>query len=116
MDTDIFAAPKNIIEHWGPSIGDLKCTDSPYVVHFNHSLGLQYISTPRPRGWGGAALIVNQDRFKLEKLNINISHNLEVVLSVTPIQTGITHHCAGSDKSRTGLYQMRISISLGAGL
>ena len=41
--------------------------------------GLQYISTPRPRGWGGAAIIVNQDRFTLEKLKINIPHNLEVV-------------------------------------
>ena len=29
------------------------------------SEGLQYISTPRPRGWGGAAIIVNQERFKL---------------------------------------------------
>ena len=41
--------------------------------------GLQYISTPRPRGWGGAAIIVNQQRFTLDKLNINVPHNLEVV-------------------------------------
>ena len=41
--------------------------------------GLQYISTPRPSGWGGTAIIVNQDRFTLEKLKINIPHNLEVV-------------------------------------
>ena len=43
------------------------------------SEGLKYISTPRPGGWGGAAIIVNQDRFILEKLNIIIPHNLEVV-------------------------------------
>ena len=41
--------------------------------------GLQYISTARPRGWGGAALIVNQKNFILEKLNISIPQNLEVV-------------------------------------
>ena len=43
------------------------------------SEGLKYISTVRPRGWGGAALIVNQRKFNLEKLNIVIPHNLEVV-------------------------------------
>ena len=41
--------------------------------------GLKYISTPRPSGWGGAAIIVNQDKYLLEKLNIIIPHNLEVV-------------------------------------
>ena len=41
--------------------------------------GLKYISTPRPGGWGGAAIIVNQDKYTLEKLNITIPHNLEVV-------------------------------------
>ena len=41
--------------------------------------GLKYISTPRPRGWGGAAIIANQEKFNLEKLNICIPHNLEVV-------------------------------------
>ena len=41
--------------------------------------GLRYISTPRPRGWGGAAIIVNQEHFQLEKLNIFIPHKLEVV-------------------------------------
>ena len=41
--------------------------------------GLKYISTPRPRGWGGAAIIANQEYFKLEKLDILIPHNLEVV-------------------------------------
>ena len=43
------------------------------------SHGLKYISTPRPRGWGGAAIIANQEYFKLEKIEITIPHNLEVV-------------------------------------
>ena len=43
------------------------------------SEGRKYISTVRPRGWGGAPLIVNQRKFHLEKLNIVIPHNLEVV-------------------------------------
>ena len=34
------------------------------------SEGLKYISTARPSGWGGAAIIVNQEQFILEKLNI----------------------------------------------
>ena len=41
--------------------------------------GLKYISTPRPTGWGGAGIIVNQSKFTVEKLNIIIPHNLEVV-------------------------------------
>ena len=41
--------------------------------------GLKYISTARPRGWGGAAIIVNQEQFHLEKLDVLIPHNLEVV-------------------------------------
>ena len=41
--------------------------------------GLKYISTPRPRGWGGAAILVNQEKFNLEKLNILIPHNLEII-------------------------------------
>ena len=41
--------------------------------------GLIYMSTPRPRGWGGAAIIVNQEKFTVEKLNINIPDNLEIV-------------------------------------
>ena len=43
--------------------------------------GLKYISTPRPgckRG-GGAAIVVNVEKFSLEKLNIYIPHKLEVV-------------------------------------
>ena len=43
------------------------------------SEGLRYISTARPSGWGGAAIIVNQEKFSLKKLNIFIPHNLEVV-------------------------------------
>ena len=43
------------------------------------SEGLKYISTPRPTGWGGAAIIVNQEYFSLEKLNIHIPHNLEII-------------------------------------
>ena len=41
--------------------------------------GLKYISTPRPSGWGGAAIIVNQENYLLEKLNVIIPHKLEVV-------------------------------------
>ena len=41
--------------------------------------GLKYISTPRPSGWGGAGIIVHQRKFTVEKLNIFIPHNLEVV-------------------------------------
>ena len=41
--------------------------------------GLKYFSTPRPGGWGGAAIIVNQKKCTVEKLNIFIPHNLEVV-------------------------------------
>ena len=41
--------------------------------------GLKYISTARPGGWGGAALIANQEKFSLEKLNVVIPHNLEII-------------------------------------
>ena len=41
--------------------------------------GLKYISTARPKGWGGAAIIANQDFFNLEKIDIIIPHNLEVI-------------------------------------
>ena len=42
--------------------------------------GLKYISTPRTtkRG-GGAAIVVNTEKFSLEKLEVNIPHKLEVV-------------------------------------
>ena len=46
--------------------------------------GLQYISNPRPkntkgRSYGGTAIIINQEKFSCEKLNILIPSNLEVV-------------------------------------
>ena len=37
------------------------------IENMMESEGLKYISTPRPRGWGGAAIIANQEYFKLEK-------------------------------------------------
>ena len=46
-----------------------------------HMEGLKYISTPRPsskRG-GGAAIVVPISKFNLEKLDIMIPHNLEIV-------------------------------------
>ena len=46
-----------------------------------HMEGLKYISTPRPsakRG-GGAAIVAPIEKFNLEKLEILIPHNLEVV-------------------------------------
>ena len=44
--------------------------------------GLKYISTPRPTGWGGAAIIVDQENFTLEKLNINIPDRLEIIWGI----------------------------------
>ena len=41
--------------------------------------GLKYISTARPSGWGGAAIIVNQEKYLLEKINIFVPHNLEII-------------------------------------
>ena len=43
--------------------------------------GLKYFSTTRPRGkrGGGAAIIVNTERFTVEKLDIQIPHHLEIV-------------------------------------
>ena len=49
------------------------------VENMLESEGLKYISTARPTGWGGAAIIVNQEHFRLEKLNIHIPHNLEII-------------------------------------
>ena len=46
-----------------------------------HMEGLKYISTPRPsakRG-GGAAIVAPIEKFNLEKLDIMIPHNLEIV-------------------------------------
>ena len=44
--------------------------------------GLKYISTPRPTGWGGAAIIVNQEKFSIEKVNISVPHNLEIIWGI----------------------------------
>ena len=43
--------------------------------------GLKYFSTPRPRGkrGGGAAIIVNTENFKVDKLEIHIPHHLDIV-------------------------------------
>ena len=43
--------------------------------------GYQYISTPRTgvRGGGGAAIVVNTEKFSVNKLNISIPHSLEIV-------------------------------------
>ena len=49
------------------------------IVNMLEMEGLKYISTPRPTGWGGAAIIVNQEHFSLDKLNIHIPHNLEII-------------------------------------
>ena len=49
------------------------------IENMLESEGLKYISTARPRGWGGAAIIANQEHFQLEKLTIVIPHKLEVV-------------------------------------
>ena len=41
--------------------------------------GLKYISSPRSKNWGGAAIIVDCNRFSIEKLDVNVPKNLEVV-------------------------------------
>ena len=52
------------------------------IENMLESDGLKYISTPRPTGWGGAAIIVNQEKFSLEKLNIHIPYNLEIIWGI----------------------------------
>ena len=46
--------------------------------------GMKYISTPRPgtRRGGGAAIVVNTERFSISKLNIHIPKCLEVVWGI----------------------------------
>jgi hypothetical protein len=46
--------------------------------------GLNYVSTPRPgnRRGGGAAIVVNTDKYSVSKLNISIPNNLEIVLGL----------------------------------
>ena len=63
-------------EIWGKS--ENKCHKLA-IENMMESEGLKYISTPRPSGWGGAAIIANQENFHLEKLEMCIPHNLEVV-------------------------------------
>ena len=46
--------------------------------------GLQYISTPRPtnakgKAYGGAAIVINNEKFSCEKLNVFVPSTLEVV-------------------------------------
>ena len=46
--------------------------------------GLQYISTPRPRNskgrsYGGAAIVINNEKFTCEKLNVFVPKSLELV-------------------------------------
>ena len=38
------------------------------------SEGFKYISTPRPTGWGGAAIIVNQEDLSLKLTPYNEKH------------------------------------------
>ena len=57
------------------------CKKQQYEVEKMFQLdGLKYISTPRitKRG-GGAAIVVNTQKFSLEKIQVVIPHNLEVV-------------------------------------
>ena len=54
--------------------------------------GLKYISTPRPSGWGGAAIIVNQEFFTLEKLNINIPEKLEMIWGLMKLKSEIARY------------------------
>ena len=61
-----------------------KSEDKEHIKHIETMLeldGLKYISTSRPNNkkGGGTAIIVNQDRFSVEKLEITIPNNLEVV-------------------------------------
>ena len=43
--------------------------------------GMKYISTPRPgaRRGGGAAIVVNTDKFSISKLNVHTPSSLEIV-------------------------------------
>ena len=80
-----------------------------------HMEGLKYISTPRPsskRG-GGAAIVVPIEKFNLEKLDILIPHNLEIVyglLRPKSIQKGgvseiicVSFYCPPKSRKKTKL-------------
>ena len=61
-----------------------KAEDKQHLQHIEHMLemdGLQYFSTTRPLGkrGGGAAIIVNKEKFKVEKLDIQIPYKLEIM-------------------------------------
>ena len=54
--------------------------------------GLKYISTPRPKNskgktYGGAAIVVNTEKFNCEKLSVFITENLEVVWGLVKPKT-----------------------------
>ena len=58
-----------------------------HMQHIEHMLqidGLQYFSTTRPRGkrGGGAAIIVNKQKFNAQKLDIYIPHKLEIIWAI----------------------------------
>ena len=43
--------------------------------------GLLYVSTPRPEGWGGAAIVVDTNNFNFKRLDnmVKVPHKLEVI-------------------------------------
>ena len=54
--------------------------------------GLKYISTPRPKNskgktYGGAAIVVNTEKFNCEKLSVFVPENLEVVWGLVKPKT-----------------------------
>ena len=58
-----------LVEIWEKKENKLHQYEIEKMLEMN---GLKYISTARPTGWGGAAILVNQDKFVLEKLNITV--------------------------------------------
>ena len=61
-----------------------KTEDNKHMYYIEQMLqmeGLQYYSTTRPKGkrGGGAAIIVNKERFTVQKLNIQIPSKLEII-------------------------------------
>ena len=81
------------VGNFGDDINDRNCdlsflteiwTKSENKFHIEELLkmkGMKYISTPRPqtRRGGGAAIVVNTERFNISKLNIPNPKCLEVV-------------------------------------
>ena len=76
-----------------------------------HMEGLKYISTPRPsskRG-GGAAIVVPIDKFNLEKLDVLIPHNLEIVYRLLRPEGGVSEiicvsfYCPPRSRKKTKL-------------